>query len=137
MLNARSKRTKRWSSINSVEMPRHAGTKNNIRSAALFGKTNQCRQMWLQRIIPPLQLQSVAKSDFHLYAGSSTGRIVAFALGQVCLRPDKHRCHLHDEPQWFCEQVRLRGLRHAASRLFLFPGGCRVRFSETPVCIGD
>lgn len=51
------------------------------------------------------QLQSVTKSDFHLYVGSSNGRVIVYALGRVCLRPEKHRCHLHDEPQWFCEQV--------------------------------
>lgn len=53
------------------------------------------------------QLQSVAISDFHLYVGSSNGRIVVFSLGRVCQRPEKHRCHLYDEPQWFCEQVGL------------------------------
>ncbi|CAM9243185.1 unnamed protein product [Ectocarpus sp. 6 AP-2014] len=49
-------------------------------------------------------LQSVTKSDFHLYVGSSVGRIVVFALGRVCQRPEKHRCHLYEKPQWFCEQ---------------------------------
>ena len=44
-------------------------------------------------------------SDFHLYVGSSNGRVVVYALGRVCHRPEKHRCHLYDEPQWFCEQV--------------------------------
>ncbi|CAN0097932.1 unnamed protein product [Laminaria digitata] len=53
-------------------------------------------------------LQSVAKSDFHLYAGSSNGRIVVYALGRVCQRPEKHKCHLQDEPHWFCEQERFQ-----------------------------
>ena len=55
-----------------------------------------------------VQLQSVVKSDFHLYAGSSNGRIVVYALERVCQRPEKHRCHLQDEPHWFCEQVCVR-----------------------------
>lgn len=68
----------------------------------------RCFQPLYARIpfLPP-QLQSVTKSDFHLYVGSSVGRVIVFALGRVCQRPEKHRCHLHDEPQWFCEQVRL------------------------------
>ncbi|CAN0153403.1 unnamed protein product [Pylaiella littoralis] len=69
--------------------------------------TKECMHTVKPKLSDCGTLQSVTKSDYHLYVGSSNGRIVVYSLGRVCLRPERHRCHLHDEPRWFCEQETL------------------------------
>ncbi|CAM9883435.1 unnamed protein product [Discosporangium mesarthrocarpum] len=66
--------------------------------------TKTCVHTVKPRVLDCGTLQSVARSDFHLYVGSSNGRIFVFALGRVCQRKEKHLCDLHDQPLWFCEQ---------------------------------
>lgn len=125
-----------------AEMKKHRRCKQVLLHAVRipFCKTTPTvrRTNSMPYIIVSFQLQSVAKSDFHLYAGSSTGHIVVFALGQVCLRLEKHRCHLHDEPQWFCEQVRSTmyddvSVRGSISHLRRFGGYVRGISSRHPI----
>ena len=55
-------------------------------------------------------IQSLACSDRHLFAGTSTGVVQVFSLDCVCERVDPHLCteRFPDEPGRYCLQTELR-----------------------------